>query len=224
MQNNLIAYLSEFVTPQRLELFWNVLNKRTRYISVLLEDIYQPHNASAVLRSCECFGIQDVHILEQQNTYEINPDVVQGSAKWLDLKRYKQEPTSKILNQLKNKGYRIVATTPHKNDICLEEFDIHAGKFMLCFGTELNGLSEEAMQAADCFLKIPMVGFTESFNISVSAAIALHYLSQQLRGSNIAWQLTEDEKKELILQWLKKSIKRSDLLIEKFYTNETSMH
>jgi tRNA (guanosine-2'-O-)-methyltransferase len=217
-EEKLIEFLSGFVTRERLELFDKILNERTRYITVALEDIYQPHNASAVLRSMDCFGIQDVHIIENQNEYQVNPDVALGASKWLTMNRHNQgeENTVEAIHTLRKMGYRIVSTSPHKDGVSLENFDLARGKVALFFGTEMRGLSDSTMDNSDEFLKIPMFGFTESFNISVSAAVILHHLTLKLRESNIQWHLSDREKTQLKLQWLTKSIKRSDLLIEEF--------
>ena len=219
MNNELITYLSEYITPERKALFEQVLASRTRYLTVVLEDIYQTQNASAVLRSCDCFGIQDVHIIENKNPFQVNPKVTLGSTKWLDLYHYrkKEHNTRDCIQNLKNRGYRIVATSPHANDTNLEDFDLTRGKTALIFGTELTGISEVAEEHADEFLKIPMYGFTESFNISVSAAIILHHLSLQLRQSGISYLLSEEEKDEIHLAWLRKTIKRSALIEKKFF-------
>jgi tRNA (guanosine-2'-O-)-methyltransferase len=220
-KKNLIAHLSEYVTTARLAQFEKVLDQRTRYITVVLEDIYQPHNASAVLRSMDCFGIQDAHIIENSNEYYVNPDVALGASKWLNLIKYNQhqDNTAPAIDSLKSAGYRIVATTPHKNEVELNNFQLHPGKVALLFGTEMRGLSETALHKADEFLRIPMYGFTESFNISVSAAIIFYHLTEKLRSSTLNWKLTDQEKQELKLEWLKKSIKRSDLIIDKFLSN-----
>lgn len=213
----LVKYLSEYVTPERLSLFDRVLQQRTRYISVVLEDIYQPHNASAVLRSMDCFGIQDAHIIENTNEYRINPDVALGASKWLNLIRYSQheDNTLDAIKSLKANDYRIVATTPHKEEVELPDFRLEEGKVALLFGTEMRGLSQNALDMADEFLRIPMYGFTESFNISVSAAIILYHLKEKLKNSSVNWKFSETEKMEIKLEWLKRSIKRSDLIIEK---------
>ena len=220
----LTKYLEQFITTERLELFYKLLNQRTRYITVVLEDIYQSQNASAVLRTADCFGIQDVHIIENKNEYQINPDVALGASKWLNLVKYnKQENnTLEAISHLRQKGYRIVATTPHTQDVNLENFDLTQGKTALFFGTELRGLSNEMIDNADEFLKIPMFGFTESFNISVSAAIILHHLTTSLRKSKINWQLSDNEKEEILLEWLKKTIKKSSLLIDDFLSKKNN--
>ncbi|NBC83462.1 MAG: TrmH family RNA methyltransferase [Bacteroidetes bacterium] len=216
--DQLITYLESFITPGRKQLFDEILAFRTRYITVVLEDIYQPQNASAVIRSCDCFGIQDIHIVENKNEYRLNPDVTLGSDKWISLTQYntQQNNTLAALNNLKEKGYRIVATSPHKQTCLLSEFDISKGKTALLFGNELNGLSNDALQHADEFLKIPMYGFTESLNISVSAAIILQFLTFKLTEKNINRELTLAEKQQIKLAWLKSTIKNASLIIDKF--------
>jgi len=215
---DLIAHLSGCVTENRLANFTQVLAERTRYITVLLEDIYQSQNASAVLRTCDCTGIQDVHIVEEQNEYEINRDVALGADQWLSLHYYNQGENNilRAVETLKNEGYRIVATSPHKDGLSPENFDLQKGKVALMFGTELNGLSDGALELADEFIQIPMAGFTESYNISVSAAITLYTLRKRLESSSLQWLMEEDEQAEVMLNWLRTTIKKSDLIENKF--------
>jgi len=219
MNLELIKYLANCVTDSRLEVINKVLNLRSRYITVVLEDLFQPHNASAVLRTCDCFGIQDVHIIENENKYEVNRDIALGSAQWLTLNKYNKtnNNTLETIKFLRNEGYRIVATTPHTKDVNLEDFDISKGKIALFFGSERPGLSSIVLDNADEFLKIPMVGFTESFNISVSAAIILHHLTLQLRKSEIEWQLSETEKNILMYKWLYNSLKDPQGIEKEFF-------
>lgn len=201
--------LSEFVTEHKLKLFEENINYRTKYITVVLEDIFQSHNASAVLRTSDCFGIQDVHIIENKNKYIINPQVALGSTKWLNLIKYNKKENNSLdaVRSLKKQGYRIVATTPAPNiGVDLENFDLKKGKIALFFGTELEGLSAKVLNNTDEFLKIPMYGFTESFNISVSAAIMLHHLTLKLKNSDINWKLSEEEMIDIKINWLKSSI------------------
>jgi tRNA (guanosine-2'-O-)-methyltransferase len=220
--NKLITYLSDFITPRRKQLMNEVLEKRTRYITVALEDIYQPHNASAVLRTCECLGIQDVHVIENKNRYQVNPDVVLGATKWITLKRYNSDGnnTPAAVDHLRAKGYRIIATSLSDKAVRLDEFDLENGRIAVFFGTELTGLTDEMLDMADGLLKIPVYGFTESYNISVSVAIILSHLVHLLRKSDISWQLTHSEKEEIMLQWLRKSVRRADLLEKKFRESE----
>ena len=205
----LIRRLSGFITERRMEQFEKVLEFRTRYITVVLEDIYQSQNASAVLRSCECFGIHDVHIIENKNEYRINPDVVMGATKWLNLSRYteKEFNTPEAIAELKSRGYRIVATTTREGFTPLEKFDLDKGKFALFFGTELTGLTDSLKEQADEYLRVPIYGFTESYNISVAAAIILHYFTMKLHSSGLNWKLSDQERSEVMLRWLHNSIK-----------------
>ncbi len=225
MNAELINYLKQFVTDNRLEVFDKVLENRTRYITVAVEDIYQSQNASAVLRTSDCFGLQDIHIIENKNNYEVNPDVALGSAKWLNLIKYNktENNTLQSIKKLKESGYRIVATSPYKEGVDLANFDLRKGKVALFFGNEVMGLSELMIENADEYLKIPMYGFTESFNISVSAAVILHNLTSKLRNSNINWQLTDFEKEELKLSWLKETIKSSSLLVKDFLSKKNNI-
>jgi len=225
--NALIEFLSQFITSRRFQLFKDVAANRTRFITPVLENIYQPHNASAVLRTCDCLGIQDIHIIEEKNRYKLNPDVELGSAQWLNLIRYNQPQgnTESAIQNLKSNGYRIIATTPHEKEITLDQLDLSKGKIALLFGTELNGLSQQAIDLSDEFIRIPMTGFTESFNISVSAAIVIYSLMRDLRNSSISWKLDQSEQEVLILDWLRKSIKASDQLEKRFiFDNKTKTH
>ena len=219
MKKELIEHLKGYLTPNRLALFNTVLKQRTHYITVVLEDIFQPQNASAVLRTCDCFGIHDVHIIENRNNFEVDREVAMGASKWLSLKKYNQleQNTLETIRGLKAENYRIVATTPHINDQELQDFDLTKGKTALVFGSELPGVSEIIKNEADEFLKIPMYGFTESFNISVSAAIILHHLTLKMKQDpSIKWQLNDEEKDEIMLEWMRRSIKSSEQIEQRF--------
>jgi len=224
MQTELLNYLSAFVTKNRLSQFNKIIEDRTYYITVVLEDIYQAQNASAVLRTCDCFGIQNVHIIENQNKFQVDTEVAMGSSKWLTLHKYneKQNNSLETIRKLKSQGYRIVATTPHINEQKLTDFDISAGKTALVFGSELPGISDIIKNEADEFLKIPMYGFTESFNISVSAAVILYDLTEKMRRNiQIPWQITEEEKTDLKIQWIRKSVKSSKMIEERYWKEST---
>lgn len=214
----LYKYLTEFITENRKQRFEEVVAFRTRYLTVVLEDIYQPHNASAVLRTCDCFGIQDVHIIENKNKYKVNPDVALGSSNWLTLHKYNKNDnnTSGCIKVLKKKSYKVIATTPHENGCNIDELDL-SNKTALLFGTEMKGLSEQAIRQADGYVKIPMCGFTESFNISVSAAIALFSLTDRLRKSNACWQLDKNEIIDIKIEWVKNSLKNAGEIEKKYF-------
>jgi tRNA (guanosine-2'-O-)-methyltransferase len=212
----IIQQLKEYLTQEKWALMNDRIQKRTRYISVVLENIYQPHNASAVLRSCDGFGIQDVHIIENSNTYRINPDVVMGTTKWLNIHRYNQNPdnTAACLEQLKAKGYQIAATSLRPESIPIQDF-MPTQKTALCFGTEEAGLSDLAHDLADVFVQIPMVGFVQSFNLSVSAAICLYDLTTKLRDKTDNYILPPEEQSEVLLDWLVRTVKNGELHLSK---------
>lgn len=210
----LLEHLETYLTEPRKEKFMNVLSQRTKHFTVATEDVYQLHNTSAVIRSCDVFGIQEVTIVEEQNSKSIDREIAMGAQKWVDLNRY--HSVKEALANLKAKGYQIVATTPHKNEGYLDDFDV-TKKSCFFFGREMQGLSEEVLDEADCFLKIPMVGFTESLNISVSAAIVLQHVTTKLKQTEIDWHLTENEKLEKRLDWCTKTIKSHKKIIERFY-------
>tara|TARA_B100000780_G_scaffold271041_1_gene231542 strand:+ start:405 stop:977 length:573 start_codon:yes stop_codon:yes gene_type:complete len=186
INTKLLTYLEGFVTDKRKNLFRNILQDRTRHFTVVLEDIYQQHNSSAVIRSCDIFGIQDVHVIENKYNSKVSRHIAKGSQKWLTFNRYNEDKNNTIdcLENLKSKGYQVIATTPHNDSCVLHDFDI-TKKSAFVFGVEKAGVSDDVTKNADGFLKIPMVGFTESLNISVAAAIVLENLSYKLRNSSL---------------------------------------
>jgi tRNA (guanosine-2'-O-)-methyltransferase len=200
-----LNYLEQnFLTENRKAKFLKVLAQRTNHFTVAIEDVFQLHNTSAVMRSCEVFGIQQLNVIEEKYGKSIDKEIAMGAQKWVDVKRF--ESISDCIASVKSKGYKIIATTPHHNDCLLDDFDI-SQKSALFFGTERNGLSQEVLEHADGFLKIPMAGFTESLNISVSAAIIIQNLMNRLHQSQIDWQLSDEEILEKRLEWARNSIK-----------------
>jgi len=210
-----LNYLEAFLTDNRKERFADVLAHRTNHFTIAVEDIFQFHNTSAVMRSCEVFGIQEINIVEQRFGKNIDKEIAMGAQKWVDINKF--STISNCIQSLKNKDYQIIATTPHNDSCMLHEFDI-TKKSALFFGTEKEGLSQEVMQQADGFLKIPMVGFTESLNISVSAAIIIQDITTRLRQSDIKWQLTEEDILIKRLAWAKNSIKDIKRIEERYYS------
>lgn len=213
----LLEYLETIITEERKERFIEVLQYRSKHFTVAVEDVFQLHNTSAVMRSCEVFGIQELNVIEQRFGKRIDKQIAMGAQKWVDIIRHKDSLS--CMDSLREKGYQIIATTPHNDSTFLEEFDISKPSAIF-FGTEKEGLSEEVIQNADGFLKIPMVGFTESLNISVSAAIIIQNLMQRLRASEINWQLTEEEILEKRLDWTRKSIKDIDFIERRFFEDQ----
>ena len=214
----LINHFSQYVSDHKKEFIDKVLRERTRHITLVLEDIYQSQNASAVLRTCECLGLQDVHIIEDEAKYSVNKRVLKGANKWIDLYRYKMKGFNNAeicFRKLRESGYKILVTDPSPDGIPINEISIDQ-KMAVVMGNELHGTSEFAINKADQKIFIPMHGFTESFNISVSAAIILNSLVAKMRASDVDWRLTESEKEIIRLQWLRKIVRRSDLIEEEF--------
>jgi tRNA (guanosine-2'-O-)-methyltransferase len=199
--------LSAFVSDNKRALFDRLAPQRTRHITVVLEDIYQAHNASAVVRTADLLGIQDMHIIENRNKYTVNPDVTLGSSKWVDMHRYREAAgnTMRCVHKLKEQGYRIVVTSPHAPEVTPATIALDR-PMAFCFGTELTGASEELIANADMQLRIPMYGFTESYNISVSAAIVLYTVMERLRNSTVPWQLPHEQLLDLKLAWARKVV------------------
>ncbi len=212
-ETKLLDYLEDFISEERRERFISVLANRTKYITVALEDVFQMHNTSAVIRSCDVFGIQEAHLVQNRNANELDKNIAMGAQQWVDVHRYKS--TQDCIETLKNNRYKIIATTPHDDSVLLSDFKVDE-KIALFFGTERDGLTPAVIKQADGFLKIPMQGFTESLNISVAAAIILQHLSTKLTQTDIAWELTEKEKMQKRLEWTKKSIKSIDSILERY--------
>lgn len=213
---DLLHYLEGFLTESRKEKFLDILSRRTNHLTIAMEDVYQLHNTSAVMRSCEVFGVQELHVIEEKFGKRIDREIAMGAQKWVDVFRYNSAQV--CMDALRAKGYQIIATTPHNESCLLHEFDI-TQRSALFFGTEKAGLSPEIMEQADGFLKIPMAGFTESLNISVSAAIIIQDLTNRLRRSDVKWQLTETEILEKRLVWTKNSIKDVSRIMERYYAS-----
>ncbi|MFY0626639.1 MAG: RNA methyltransferase [Reichenbachiella sp.] len=214
----LYEYLLPYVTANKKEKFEIILSQRTRALTVVLEDIFKPHNASAVMRTAECMGLQDVHVVEQDNVFNLNPYVLRGSGKWLSVHHHQQNPKvnnmQKCMDDLKSKGYQVLATTPHGNAIDYSDVVI-SKKTAVIFGAEENGISDYVIKNADQLIKIPMLGFTESFNISVSASIILENYNNQIRNK-LEWSLSKDEKWELTIEWMKKAVPNIDIHLRQF--------
>lgn len=213
MAEPLIDYLERFITAERKERINEILLRRTNHLAVCIEDVYQLHNTSAVIRSCDVFGIQQLHVIEEQFGKRLDKNIAMGAEKWIDVHRY--ESATACVRKLKAEGYKIIATTPHQKSYPLKDFDI-SQKAAICFGTEKSGLSSVIMDQADGYIHVPMEGFTESLNISVSAAIILHDLRSRLNQSKIPWQLSEKECDAKRIDWTMKSIRSIDNIMSRY--------
>jgi tRNA (guanosine-2'-O-)-methyltransferase len=213
MNEKLLAAFYEMIPEAKRELFDKIAQERTKHITVVLENIYQEHNASAVLRTCDCFGIQELHVVESKNQYKIQRDIARGAGSWVDMYNYNEGDTALVdcISNLKNNGYKIVALTPDANEHSI--FDIPVDQpLALTFGTEGDGISDEVRATADYKISIPMVGFTESFNVSVSAALTLQAIRHRLEISEIDWKLSKEEQTTTKLKWCQKYMRNGDVV------------
>ena len=215
-----IDLLRGFVTDERAAVLERTLADRTRYMTVCMENTFHPQNASALVRHCEAFGIQDIHTIETRCKFNPNLNIVRGTDKWVDLKRHRS--TADAMEYLRKTGYRIVATTPHRGDSTPETFDVTRGPFALVFGTEHAGISDEVMQAATEYVRIPMCGMVESLNVSASAAILIYILSLRMREQVAGWQLCEEERRRLHFRWLASSVRDAFGILRRHF-DDTSL-
>ena len=208
-----LTYIEDFITEDRKQRFLDVLQNRTTHFTVVIEDVFQLHNTSAVMRTCEVFGIQELNVIEEKFGKDIDKEIAMGAQKWVDVNRYNS--TTACIHNLKERGYKIIATSPHESSSPLDTFDI-TEPAALFFGTEKSGLSDEIIKAADGFVHIPMAGFTESLNISNSAAIIIQDITNRLRQSDIEWHLSEKEIIDKRIDWTRKTIKDIDFITQKY--------
>jgi tRNA (guanosine-2'-O-)-methyltransferase len=226
MHSRLYELLAEHLTENKRNLFERILAERTRHVTLVMEDLYQAQNTSAIQRSAESFGVQDLHIIENKHTFSHHRRISKGSSDWLSMHRYNaagKNNTEVCLQALKSNGYQIVVTALHEKTIDLHEVDL-SEKTAVLMGTELTGASEAAMQMADVYMKIPTVGFTESLNVSVASAIIMQHLTQRMRDEGQAWQMTEEEKLQLKIEWAKRSIYWSKYIVEMWENGELRMN
>jgi tRNA (guanosine-2'-O-)-methyltransferase len=215
MNQDLIEYLKKFLNEERYERMVEVLNRRTEYLTVILEDLHYSQNASSIIRHCDAFGIQNISVIENRNRFKLKNHAVRGTLKWISLRTFneKKQNSSSAIETLKSEGYRIVATSPKEGGTPLRDFDLSKGKTALFFGNERDGLSDTILDYADEFLHIPMEGFVESLNISASCAIILQQLSDSLRSTDIPWEIDDSKKNVILIDWMKGSIKKIDTIM-----------
>lgn len=225
LQAALADFLANYVSQGKLQGIERVLAQRTRHLTVVLENIYHPHNASAVVRTCDCFGIQDLHVIQSEKDYNINPKVVHGAGKWVDIYRYGQKDstlnaTKACFDHLRANGYKILATSPKQNSLSIDQIEVRQ-KTAIAFGTELSGLGDYAIAHADGLVHVPMYGFTESLNISVCAAICLQRLVAKMQADeSLEWRLSQQEKTKIRLAWYKKVIRNAHILEKEFIRSQ----
>ena len=213
-----IDYLSSFLLGSRIDTLTRALDMRTEYITVMTENMFHAQNASAIVRHCEAFGVQTMHTVETRCKFDLSENIMRGTDKWVDIESH--DSTAEALAALRREGYRIVATTPHRESCSPETFDVTKGKFVLVFGTEHAGISDEVIAEADEFLKIPMCGMVESLNVSASAAILVYMLSERMRHEVEGWQLSDEEYHEILYRWSRESVRDDENVLKRQYGDD----
>lgn len=213
-----IALLSGFMLPARYDVLRRTVAMRTRYMTILAENTFHPQNAAALIRHCEAFGLQQMHTVETYCRFNPSAAIVRGTDRWVDIRRHGS--TAEALAALRAEGYRIVATTPHRENTTPESFDVGRGRFALVFGTEHAGISEEVLASADEFLRIPMCGMVESLNVSASAAILIYMLSERMRRQVEGWNMTAAEQAATLYGWMCRSVKDSEEILKRTFGEE----
>lgn len=208
-------YLSSFLLESRIDTLNRALDMRTEYLTVMTENMFHAQNASAIVRHCEAFGVQNIHTVEDLCPFLPTLNIALGTDKWIDVKRH--ATTADAIKDLRKEGYRIIATTPHHKSCTPETFDVKKGKFVLVFGTEKTGVSEEIMAEADEFLQIPMCGMVDSLNVSASAAILIYMLSQRMRIECDNWHLSDEKRARTLYDWYRYAVRDSEALLERKY-------
>ena len=210
-----IDYLSSFLLESRTDTLNRALDMRTEYITVMTENMFHAQNASAIVRHCEAFGVQNIHTVEELCPFLPTLNIALGTDKWIDINRH--ATTADAVKALRAQGYRIIATTPHHKSCTPETFDVKKGKFALVFGTEKTGVSEDILAEADEYLQIPMCGMVDSLNVSASAAILIYMLSQRMRLECNDWHLSEEVRSRILYDWYRFAVRDSEALLERKY-------
>ena len=187
-----IACLAEFMTAERYAVLRRTVAGRTRYMTVLAENMFHGQNAAALVRHCEAFGIQEMHTVESLCPFEPSAAVVRGTDRWVDIRRHRST-----------------------DDCTPETFDVARGPFALVFGTEHAGISDGIVAAADEFLRIPMCGMVESLNVSASAAILIYMLSERVRLTVPGWRMPLASQAEVLERWMRRSVKDSEEILRR---------
>lgn len=211
-----IETLYKFITDERKERFEEVLEKRTKHITLILEDLYQSRNISAVMRSADGFGLQELHIIEDNHKWTGTKSVSKGASSWLTLHKYKgEDPVTDCIENLKARGFRIVATSPHKCGYTPDSLPIDKS-LAIVMGTELTGISDKLMSQVDDYVEIPMYGFSESFNVSVAASIVLNRVRTRIEEAGVNNGLSEEEKQKLRMIWAYKTVKDAKAILKHY--------
>lgn len=197
-------FFEQFITDDRKRKINGVLSYRINRIVLVLENIYDPHNVSAVIRTCDGLGFLDLYIVDPNKKIKYSSPITTGAEKWLNIFTYNE--IGKCYEDLRKKGYQIYASVLDKKAENLTDIDINKGKTAFVLGNEHSGLTEEAINGADGLFYIPMYGFVQSFNISVTAAMVLYWSREKLNMAGISGDLSDKEIEKYKIKWLSRDL------------------
>lgn len=193
--------LSELMmSPERILKFQDVAKNRVIGLTSLYDKVHDPHNIGACIRSAEGFGLTDVHCI-LPNNFRSHRKITATSDRWVNVHTYTSQDS--FVQPYKNQGYKFFAALPHRDSKPFNEV-IVPEKCVLVFGAEKWGISPELESICDERITIPMVGFTESLNISTAHAILVQYFADSFRKRGFT--LSEEEQKNLVEKWIKREI------------------
>lgn len=210
-------YLKQFLTEERLAKIEHFSKESSDFVLPVMDDVYQFRNAAAIIRSVEACAFHKVVAMEEENVFNPNLTVTKGAETWVEVEKMPKNIAS--LQNIKDRGYKILAVSLEKNAVMLPEYEI-AEPIALVFGTEQAGVSEEVIDFADETLAIPMFGFTRSYNVSVAAGICMYELKQKLLKSNIDYKLNEQKLLEMQVRWAVNSISSGKEIYAKYLAEQ----
>lgn len=215
----IVALLQPHMTDRRLQRIRDVVSERTRTVVPVIEGLVNTGNVSAVMRSAEALGYQDVHVIEGNNErYKHSQRTAGGAQQWLDVWRWRGPET--FATHMHDAGYRLVATHLHADTVPIRSLDF-TEPTALIFGNEEAGVSDAMMREVDAACEIPLPGFMESFNVSVAAAVALYHAQQdRLDRQNHHADLSEAEQSRLVARFCLRSVTEPERIIRRKLEDE----
>jgi tRNA (guanosine-2'-O-)-methyltransferase len=196
--------LEPILTAERIARIDAVLAQRLASVITVVEDTYDPHNAAATIRTTEAIGLAELHVIEPGERFSAAHGITRGAHKWIDLVRW-QSPESGVA-ALRARGFRVFATLPGA-PATIDDVDVST-PIAIAFGNEHSGLTDMAIAACDGAIGVPMQGFTESFNLSVTVALAMSRIAGRRREAiGRPGDLPEGRRRELRARWFALSVR-----------------
>lgn len=205
--------LESLLTPERIARIDSVLDARLASLTAAVEDTYDPHNAAATIRTSEALGLQELHVIEPGERFSAVKGVTRGAHRWIELHRW---PGAEVAAAgLKARGFRVYATLPDARAVSIEDVDVSTPVAVI-FGNEHEGVSPAAIAACDGTLTVPMFGFTESYNLSVTVGLAMSRLAARRRAHlGAQGDLDPERRARLRARWFALRIRAAVNVVER---------